>query len=94
MQHQTGKWTQESHPHSLNLGWTHWSLEQDLALEGHGPGQFRAREDSYLSVEQGPPSPTFPSMQYPADASIYFNYILKTMGRKQTKKLVMVVTFG
>ena len=64
MQHQTGKWTQESHPHSLNLGWTHWSLEQDLALEGHGPGQFRAREDSYLSVEQGPPSPTFPSTQY------------------------------
>lgn len=40
-----------------------WSLEQDLALEGHGPGQFRAREDYYLPVEQGPPSPTLPSTQ-------------------------------
>ena len=43
MQHQTGKWIQESHPHSLPWDGP-WSLEQDLALEGHGPGQFRTRE--------------------------------------------------
>lgn len=40
-----------------------WSLEQGLALERHGPGQFRAREDYCLPVEQGPPSPTLPSTQ-------------------------------